>query len=440
MKCILLGAGGREAIMAMELSKKFKLYSIMPYENPSIKQAVLKSGGKYLIHSPFDKHVVSQFIDQEKIELFVVNNDDLLEAGLIDLAKSKGLKTFGPTRLGAKIEWSKKYAIELIEKIAPEIAIKTYIVKNLKDIKNFCESFEDLNFVVKPDGLTAGKGVKVGGEHFSSVQEGIKIATEYLMRDGSVIIQEKIVGYEFTIMGFTDGKNVVLAPATYDYPYRYDGDEGPGTGGMGCFSCANGMLPFINSTDIEKCKNVMQKVLYEINKIEKNFNGVLNGGFFKTTDGKLKFMEFNARLGDPEALNVLTVLKTSFGDVVYDIAVNENINSSNCIFEETNSYVVYIVTNNYAINQNVSNFEYEFTTKDINADVNVYFGNVEEIESNRYRVMGNSRLMAFVTKNRDMKKAKISVDESIEKCILDKKLDYRKDIANIAINNDICEV
>ncbi len=179
-KCLLLGNGGREAVLAEYISKGFSLYSILPYENPSIIDAITASNGKYIIGSPFDKELVSNFIKQENIEMCVVSSDNLLQDGLIDLAKSLGLKVFGPTSLGAKLEWSKTYALDIVEKIAPDMIIKNFHISNEEELQQAIDNYTDDSFVVKPEGLTGGKGVKVGGIHFKGKQEGFEYAKSCL--------------------------------------------------------------------------------------------------------------------------------------------------------------------------------------------------------------------------------------------------------------------
>lgn len=430
MKCLLLGNGAREAIMAESLCKKFQLYSIMPYENPSIVDSINFSEGKYLIGSSFDKELVGRFIRQENIEACVVNNDNLLEAGMIDLAKEFGLKTFGPTREGAMVEWSKEYSLDIIKEIAPEMMVKSIIVNNVNEIKCAYDLFEQCNFVVKPDGLTAGKGVKVGGEHFKSKDEGFTYAKECLEKGGKVILQEKISGYEFTIMGFTDGKELVIAPATFDYPYRFDGDNGPGTGGMGCFTCSNGLLPFLTQKDIEECENLMKKALQRINQRGIIFNGILNGGFFKTKTG-IKFMEFNARLGDPEALNVLSILNTPFEDIVEAVLLNRPLGKESCRFKKECSYVVYIVTRNYAICETSSPITFDLDLKEIEREARIYFGSTKKTGVNTYTSVGNSRLFALVDTGSSLEEVKSRIDKLVEKFIINPELNFRKDIGKV---------
>ena len=179
-KCLLLGNGGREAVIAEYVSKGYSLYSIMPYENPSIVEYVQKSNGKFIIDNPFDKEVVKKFIQEEGIQNCVISSDNLLQDGLIDLARSLGLKTFGPTSKGAKIEWSKTYALDIVEKLAPEMIIKNYNITDLDTLRKTIESYQDDSFVVKPEGLTGGKGVKVGGIHFKGKEEGFEYAKSCL--------------------------------------------------------------------------------------------------------------------------------------------------------------------------------------------------------------------------------------------------------------------
>lgn len=238
-KCLLLGNGAREAVIAEAMSEKYELYVVMPYENPSIAEFVEKSNGKCLIGSPFDQELVKHFIQENQIQYCIISSDNLLQDGLIDLAKSLGLKTFGPTSKGAKIEWSKTYALDVVQKLAPEMIIQNFEITTQEELEKAASHYLDENFVVKPEGLTGGKGVKVGGVHFTTKEAGIDYAKECLAASGKVILQDKVKGKEFTVMCLTDGKTVVPLPITFDYPYRFDADKGPGTGGMGCIGFEN---------------------------------------------------------------------------------------------------------------------------------------------------------------------------------------------------------
>lgn len=428
-KCLLLGNGGREAVLAENICKSYSLYSILPYENPSIVEYVKKSGGKYLIGSPFDKELVKKFIEEEKIEACVISSDNLLQDGLIDLAKSLGLKTFGPTSISAKLEWSKTYALDIVEKLAPEMVIKNFNISSKEELEKAMEKYADENFVVKPEGLTGGKGVKVGGEHFKTKQEGYEYAKDCLESSGKVIVQDKVKGSEFTVMVLTDGKNVVPLPITFDYPYRYAEDKGPGTGGMGCMSFSNGLLPFLEQKDVDKCVDLIKKTINYVNKDNIEFTGVLYGGFFKCEDG-IKFIEFNARFGDPEAMNVLNALETPFTDVLEHI-FNTTLSTENCKFKKENTFLVYIVSKDYAVKKNNEPVIFELDKEKVRSKgVKVYFANAKQIGENKYTSVSNSRLFALMSVGENLEELKKKVYSVINEEV-DKVLDYRKDIGEI---------
>lgn len=428
-KCLLLGNGGREAVIAENIAKTYSLYSVLPYENPSIVEYVEKSKGKYIIGSPFDKELVKKFIEEERIEVCVISSDNLLQDGLIDLARSLGLKTFGPTSIGAKLEWSKTYALDIVQKLAPEMVIKNFDISSEAELEEAIENYKDENFVVKPEGLTGGKGVKVGGEHFSTKQEGYDYAKECLTGSGKVIVQDKVKGSEFTVMVLTDGKNVVPLPITFDYPYRYEEDKGPGTGGMGCMSFSNGLLPFLEQADVDKCVDLIQKTINYVNKDSLEFTGVLYGGFFKTEDG-IKFIEFNARFGDPEAMNVLNSLETPWNEVMENI-FTQNLSKENCRFKKTNTFLVYIVSKDYAVKKNNEPVIFKLNKQNIeNKGVKIYFANAKEIGENEYTSVSNSRLFALEKTGDDLAEIKKAVYKVIEEEV-DTILDYRKDIGEI---------
>lgn len=431
-KCLLLGNGGREAVIAENIAKGYSLYAVLPYENPSIVEAVEASSGKYIVGDPFDKELVKKFIEDNEIQICVVSSDNLLQDGLIDLAKSLGLKVFGPTSKGSKIEWSKTYALEIVEKLAPEVIIKNYNVKDLDTLKSVIDSYKDENFVIKPEGLTGGKGVKVGGVHFVSKEEGYEYAKSCIKNSGTVIIQDKVEGSEFTLMCLTDGKNVVPMPITFDYPYRYEEDKGPGTGGMGCMSYKDGLLPFLTKGDIDECAELMKKTIGYLNKDDIEFTGVLYGGFFKTEQG-IKFIEFNARFGDPEAINVLNALETPFTEVLDNI-INHNLTKENCKFSTNYTFTVYVVSKDYAVKPNKEPTIFKLNTQAIRqAGAKIYFANAKKIGENTYTSVSNSRLFAVEATGQDFEQIRKIVYDAIEKNV-DKVLDYRKDIGKIYIH------
>ena len=428
-KYLLLGNGGREAVMAEHIAKEHNLYAILPYANPSIVEYVEKSGGTYIIGNPFDKELVRKFMKENNIGVCVISSDNLQQEGLNDLALEEGVQTFGATSKGAKIEWSKTYALDIVEKLAPEMIIKNYNIQDEETLKQVIDTYNSEAFVVKPEGLTGGKGVKVGGDHFDTKQEGFDYAHTLLKESGKVIIQDKVQGEEFTVMGLTDGENVVITPIIFDYPYRLDGDKGPGTGGMGTISFEDGSLPFLEQSDIDKCEDLIRKTVKHLNKDSLEFTGVLYGGFFKCVDG-IKFIEFNARFGDPESMNVLNLLETPFTEVVEHI-INGTLSEEKCKFRKQATCLVYVVSPDYAIRDNSEPCIFTLDKEGVlGKGAKIYFASTKHIEGSTYSSVGNSRLFAVIAEGDNLQEAKEKAYSAIEGNV-DIKLHYRKDIGVI---------
>jgi phosphoribosylamine--glycine ligase len=441
-KCLILGSGGREASIAQKLRNECELYFILSHKNPTIIDSIEQSNGGYIISNQIGAKVLKDYIKDQRIDMAIVNNDSLLAKGMVDILRQNRIPTFGPTKEGAKIEWSKIYARKLVDEINPDFN-PTYIViqkknvgkQNINEIKNALNDFSDSDFVIKPDGLTAGKGVKVMGKHLNAIDEAKEYCLALLQHadlngNGSgIIIEKKIFGYEFTVMGFTDGKEVIFAQPTYDYSYRYDDDNGPGTGGMGAFTSKDGLLPFLTQEDLNVCHELMKNVIYKLNKNDNVFNGVLNGGFFKSADGTIKLMEFNSRIGDPECLNVMELINGSTLDLVnsciHGISLNHRIS-----FRNKATISVYLVSQNYP--SPVSENTTFFVNEDIIIQNKAHFigASCEKLnEVNKYISVGSSRLAAIVKSGDNLGAIRGEVYEIIRKSVKG-NVEWRKDIAS----------
>src|SRR5262249_19188211 len=232
----------------------------------------------------------------------MVSADGPLAAGVVDALLEQGTRAVGPTRAGAEIEWNKAYARSLLGEVAPEACPTLRVVRYAHEVRDAIDSFGSSPVVVKPSGLPGGKGVKVMGPHLASHAEAGEYALALLARaerDESVLIEERVLGAEFTIQAISDGRTVVFPPSTYDYPFRYDGDTGPGTGGMGSLSLPEPALPFMTERHYEQACTIIAEVIERLGSAGRHFTGVINSGFFATADG-VKVIEFNARFGDPE--------------------------------------------------------------------------------------------------------------------------------------------
>ena len=226
---------------------------------------------------------------------------------VLDLIKS--LQKSKPAKLG-HVTLLKEYNIQG----SPEFRV----FKSSEGLASYLQYLN--NFVIKPDGLTGGKGVRLSGEHLSSISEAVDYANELFDKHGSVLVEEKLEGEEFSLQSITDGKSMVNCPIAQDHKRAYDGDLGPNTGGMGSYTCADFSLPFLDHTDVENAKKINLDVAKAIEKKTGHpYRGVLYGGFMATADG-VRLIEYNARFADPEGMNIIPLFNSDFLEMCYAVA------------------------------------------------------------------------------------------------------------------------
>ncbi|SFG79633.1 phosphoribosylamine--glycine ligase [Halopelagius inordinatus] len=302
---LLVGGGGREHAIARALAagSDCELYACASNRNPGI--AELAAGFEQLSETAAADIVA--YAEEVGADVAVVGPESALQAGVADALDDAGVYTFGPQAEEAKIETDKAFQRRFMEEKeipgCPDFAV-------FEDIDAACDYIDDYDgdLAVKPAGLTGGKGVKVTGDQVTKAE-----AKEYL-RDSEyeeVVLEERLVGEEFTVQAFVANGEVHPTPAVQDHKRAYEGDEGPNTGGMGSYTDAAPELPFMTGDDYAAAVEVLEATIDAL----PDYKGVLYGQFMLTAEG-VKVIEFNARFGDPEAMNTLPVLETSFLDVV----------------------------------------------------------------------------------------------------------------------------
>jgi len=170
---------------------------------------------------------------------------------------------------------------------------------------------------IKPVGLTGGKGVKVTGDHLADAREAYSYAKEILdtkLGGPAVLVEELAIGEEFTVMAFCDGERIVAMPAIQDHKRAWDGDKGPNTGGMGSYSDADGLLPFLPKADYDTAADIVRRIVAALKKDGRPYVGPIYGQFMLSAEGP-RVIEINARFGDPEAMNALTLLESDYVEV-----------------------------------------------------------------------------------------------------------------------------
>jgi phosphoribosylamine--glycine ligase len=316
VKSLIVGHGAREHVIGEALVKGgANLYAFMSFKNAGLEEL----SKQIKVHSEMDFQEIIQFAKEKNIDFAVIGPEAPLVVGIVDALEKSGIPCVGPKIEAAQLEGSKVFTRNLLDKYNIQSNIKSKKFSSMIGIADYIEEMGEENIVVKPDGLTGGKGVKVYGDHLFSKKGIIDYCEEIIKQGGTFLIEEKCDGEEFTLQTFVDGKNVVGSPLVQDHKRAYEDDKGPNTGGMGSYSMEDHLMPFINKKDVEIALEDMKKTVAAVKKeTGVEYKGFLYGQFMKTAKG-LKLIEFNARFGDPEAMNVLPLLKTNFIDICLGI-------------------------------------------------------------------------------------------------------------------------
>ena len=302
---LLVGGGGREHAIARAVadSSAGELYACASNRNPGI--AALASG--YETIEETDGDAIVAYAESVGATLAAIGPESALNAGVADALDDAGVYAFGPREAEAKIETDKAFQREFMarEEIPGCPDFETF--EDAEAAAEYIRSY-DGDLAIKPRGLTGGKGVRVIGDQITA-EEGV----EYVLGGGyeSFVLEERLVGEEFTIQAFVANGEYRVSPAVQDHKRAYEGDEGPNTGGMGSYSDATPELPFMNASEYEAAADIIDAVVEAM----PDYKGILYGQFMLTTEGP-NVVEFNARFGDPEAMNTLPVLETDFVELL----------------------------------------------------------------------------------------------------------------------------
>ena len=417
-RILLIGNGAREHVIAETLCKNKQtiLFSYLKSKNPGI--LALSKNFEIKNYSDLDK--IKEFAKKIKPDFAFIGPEEPLSNGVVDSLKEIGIESIGPTKKLAQLETSKSFTRNLLRKykINGNPKFKIFNKKNISDAKKFLKNIDKC--VIKPDGLTGGKGVKVQGDHFQTKKEALDYCSEVLQTHSAVVVEEKFEGEEFSLQCLTDGKTVVATPPVQDHKRAFAGDEGPNTGGMGSYSCENHLLPFLTSEDVKNGLEITQKVadaLYR--ETGEYYKGVMYAGLIVTKDG-VKLLEYNARFGDPEAMNVLPIMETDFAEVCEAI-INQKLNKIKIKFQNKATVCKYVVPKGYPDNP-VKNEK--IAVGKIPQNAKIYYASVDKREDGLY--LTSSRGIACLGIAKNLEKAEKIAEEAAKSII--GKVFHREDI------------
>lgn len=423
-KVLLIGKSGRVDCLADALKRSrhlVELYAISEVNNPGLcdKADDVKVG------RTDDIDLVRTYANEIRPDFAIIGPEEPLAAGVVDILRDElGIPCVGPSKSLAQIESSKSFTRKLLHNhnIPGNPAFK--IFDSLEGLEFHLESLD--SFVLKPDGLTGGKGVKVYREHLHTLDEAMEYCAFLFEKEHqpSVVVEEKLEGEEFSLQSFCDGFNVVDMVVAQDHKRSELGDKGPNTGGMGSYSCSNHLLPFLSPEHLAEASAINSAVARALREeLNEEYKGILYGGFMITRDG-VRVIEYNARFGDPEIMNVLPLLRTDFVDVCEAI-ISGTLDKLKISFDKKATVCKYLVPDGYPTEPVKNEIVDKQTVPDSTENLRVYFGAVNRKQDGELSLIG-SRAIACVGIGDTLSEAERIAEEAVSQ--VKGPLRHRKDI------------
>jgi phosphoribosylamine--glycine ligase len=421
-RVLLIGNGAREHAIAeavVRSSRNPRLSAFMKTNNPGI--ASLAAEVRIGLYNAPD--AIIAFAKETGAEFAVIGPEDPLSYGIVDDLASAGIPAVGPTRALARLETSKSFTRNLLEKYSIPGNPLFRNFSSIEGIEAFCDELTGI--VLKPDGLTGGKGVLVQGDHFQTQAEALEHCRDILKTHPGVTIEEKLEGEEFSLQCLCDGRTVVATPPVQDHKRRFIDDRGPNTGGMGSYSCPDHLLPFMDSAAVTEGLEITRRVAEAI-RLETgvSYKGIMYGGFMITASG-VKLIEYNARFGDPEAMNILPLLRTDFIDVCRAI-IDGTLDRLETVFEKKATVCKYVVPIGYGLPQDHPEAASAFSRIEIDAvrGARLYYSSIDQRPDGLY--MTSSRAIGVVGIAESLEEAERIAESGVS--AIHGRVDHRPDI------------
>lgn len=311
LNILVVGGGSREHTIVWKLLQSREVNQI--FVAPGNAGTMLLA--RNLEIQPVEIQGIVQAAQDHGIHLVIVGPEAPLAAGLVDALEAKGIPAFGPNKAAAILESSKAFSKDLLHKYNIPCA-SSVVFTSYEDARRYVDS-QELPIVIKADGLAAGKGVTIAttqDEAYRALHEAM-IDRVFGEAGERIIVEEFLEGREVSLLAFTDGKTVAPMVPACDYKRVFDNDEGPNTGGMGCYSppqdFGQDKIDYVKSQILEPTVRAMAAE-------GRPYKGVLYAGLIETKDG-IKVLEFNARFGDPETQVILPRLESDLIDIAFAV-------------------------------------------------------------------------------------------------------------------------
>ncbi len=337
---LIIGNGGRENSLAWAIQKNELVKKVYLVPGNAGSERINKCE-RIKIDINNDYELVEK-LDFLKIDLVVIGPEIPLANGLADLLRKKDFKVFGPNKDGAKLEFSKSWAKEFMQKANIPTA-NFWKVNSIEEAKKIINS-SSIPLVVKADGLASGKGVFIPNSTDECLKAAESIFNGKFGKSGNIVVlEEKIQGPEVSVFALCDGERYTLLPTAQDHKRLKEKDTGPNTGGMGAYSPA----PLLTEDYLDKIiKEIIKPTINELNKRKIDYRGVIYFGLMITKSGP-KVIEYNCRFGDPECQTIMPLMdqnflflleKCSMGNLTGDEKISISDKVSGCVIATSKGY------------------------------------------------------------------------------------------------------
>lgn len=414
-KILLIWSGAREHIIAEKLCKneKIKLYAWCPSANPWILNLAEETIIWWLWKDEFNN--ICHFAEEVKADWAFIWPDNPIWDWLADALEKVWIPSFAPKKSLARLESSKWFTRNLLEKyeIDWNPKFKNFEWKweeNKQVISEFLDELWD-EYVVKYDALLWWKWVKLSWEHLKNKDEWIAYAMECLDECGKVVIEEKLVWEEFSLMCFADWNAIVSMPTVQDHKRAFEWDKWPNTGWMWTYSEKWWILPFLNEEDVEQAEDITAEVMQALEEeCWEKYKWIMYWGFIATKNW-VKLIEYNARFWDPEVMNLLTLLKSDLASIC-EAVIEWNLVNAEVEFDERASVCKYLAVEWYP--DKPKKWEImDLNWAESDENTKTYFGSITENEDWTY-TMWSSRNLAIISVADSIEEARENVEKKIE--------------------------
>jgi phosphoribosylamine--glycine ligase len=429
---LLIGSGAREHAIARAIDRspqRSRLFCLGTNTNPGINNL----SSEYLIGNLSDISNILRISADHDIDFTIIGPEAPLAAGVSDALWEQNIPCIGPKKRLAQIETSKAFTRDLLTRHdIPVSPLYKVFNKTLEGADIFLQELGDF-YVVKYDGLMGGKGVRVAGDHLHSHTEALDYCRDLVKNGRAFVIEQKLVGQEFSLMSFCDGQHLLHMPPVQDHKRAYDGDKGPNTGGMGSYSGISGGLPFLTPGDIDRARQINELTARALkDEFNEGYKGILYGGFILTAQG-VKLIEYNARFGDPEAMNVLAILRSDFIDICQNI-ISGSLDTCTADFGHKATVCKYAVPEGYP-DRPIKGHPIDVSS--VENDQQLYYASVDH--QGEQLVEAGSRTVAVVGVADSITEAEAIAESEISR--VNGPLFHRKDIGTeVLINKRIDQI